>query len=217
MSRIADKLSTLNALRSIAGKAPLASWKNSEAELDQRIADLTPAQNLVKIPQEPDRTEVLKAMEKAVNESTVPVTVLPPAPELKATAKRKAIIEKIAADSVAKDTPTTVIDAKATSRKLRQADKEPVVQKAAPKQEKDKKAKADITESTKRTKATAKKLHLTAKSDNAFGALLTELGLVTEADKKKARQKLRKNRMGAPYTDLKTIRTILTTDGRKKK
>lgn len=39
---IADRLVTLNLLRTAAGKAPLASWKNSSAELDQRIADLTP-------------------------------------------------------------------------------------------------------------------------------------------------------------------------------
>lgn len=34
MTTIADKLATLNALRAISGKAPLAGWKNSMAELN---------------------------------------------------------------------------------------------------------------------------------------------------------------------------------------
>lgn len=99
MSKIATKLATLNALRTAAGKTPLASWKNSEAELDQRIADLTPAQNLVKsIPLDPDRTEVIKALEEAKAKSDVPVTKVPEGKsvlaEKKAQAKKDAKAEK---------------------------------------------------------------------------------------------------------------------------
>lgn len=208
MSRITEKLSTLNVLRGAIGKAPLASWKNSEAELDQRIADLTPGKNLgAKVPQEPDRTEVLEAMAKAQQSTEVPVTVVPPAAELAKPAKRKAIIEKIAADSVAADKPTTVIDAKAASSKLRKNER------IADDANKARNAKVTKKQDKKSTKAKTS----TPKSDNAFGALLTKLGMTADIDKKKARQKLRNSGMSAPYTDLAKIEQVLTTDGRKKK
>lgn len=90
-STIATKLSTLNVLRAAAGKQPLASWKNSEAELDQRIVDLTPGQNISqRIPADPDRTEVLKAMGEAIAASDVPVTKVPTGVTKKAQDKKAA-------------------------------------------------------------------------------------------------------------------------------
>lgn len=41
-----NRLATLNALRTAAGKAPLKSWKESKAKLEAAIAALTPAAKL---------------------------------------------------------------------------------------------------------------------------------------------------------------------------
>lgn len=100
MTTIADKLATLNALRAISGKAPLAGWKNSMAELDQRIADLTPGQSLTKIKADPDRSEVLAALDAAKEKATVPVTKIPAGKSVLADQKRAAKIDKQATAAV---------------------------------------------------------------------------------------------------------------------
>lgn len=202
--KIQAKLDTLNALRTANGKVPLVTWKNAEALLDQRIAEETPTYSTAAKPRSQVATDFLSAVRDVLNGADPDmiadavkagkVTVLPAAPEVRTNARRKAVIQQIANTHVAADTPVTVIDAKAASRALRKADK---------------KSKAPKT-TTKKTTTAAKVT--TPKATNEFGALLKKLGL----DAKKARAKLRANGMSAPYTNLKEIEKVLTTDGRKK-
>lgn len=194
MSNIPAKLDTLNALRAANGKKALVGWKNSEAELDQRINDETPATYTPTVVSEPDLAVIANSMKIAVRKSKVPVTIVPAtAPELVDEAKRNGVIEHIADKSVQADKPTTIIDAKAASRAVRKAAK--------------KAKKVTTAKKVAPTKVAA------APRDNAFGALLVKLGL----DPKKARAKLRNAGFSAPYLDLKAIEKVLTSDGRKKK
>lgn len=96
MSALTAKLATLNALRANIGKAPLASWKNSMADLDQRIADLTPTAGAADIlPQplpQPDLTVVAAAIADAV--ASGKVTKLPTGASAAAAAKKQAKADK---------------------------------------------------------------------------------------------------------------------------
>lgn len=107
MSNIATKLATLNSLRAIAGKAPLAQWKNSEADLDQRIKDLTPGEPVKQHKVlDPDRSEVLAALEAAKAKSDVKPTVIPEGKSVLAEQKAQAKKDKKAAKKpAAKPTP----------------------------------------------------------------------------------------------------------------
>lgn len=124
---IASRLETLNALRATIGKAPLTGWKNSSADLDQRIAELTPSVHIEHAPS----AAVSPDLAAAVAASNKPVTKVPAtSKELTGAAKRKAIIDQIADKSVKADKPTTVIDAKAASRQLAKKTKTPKAKKS---------------------------------------------------------------------------------------
>lgn len=96
MSALTTKLATLNTLRANIGKAPLASWKNSMADLDQRIADLTPtpgAADILPAPlPQPDLTVVANAIADAV--ASGKVTKLPTGASAVAAAKKQAKADK---------------------------------------------------------------------------------------------------------------------------
>lgn len=77
MTALTDKLALLNSLRAVAGKAPLASWKNSVAELDQRILDMTPAQDLVHVAaSKPIDPDLVKIVTEAIDAGT-PIVHVP--------------------------------------------------------------------------------------------------------------------------------------------
>jgi len=108
-SSIADRLALLNTLRAVAGKPALASWKNSSAELDQRILDMTPAQELVTPPtSKPINPDVVALVSDAVK-AGVKITKVPtgatskkPTKDLDAKAAKKVAkvskqVEKIVA------------------------------------------------------------------------------------------------------------------------
>lgn len=185
---IASRLETLNALRATIGKAPLTGWKNSSADLDQRIAELTPSVHIEHAPS----AAVSPDLAAAVAASNKPVTKVPAtSKELTGAAKRKAIIDQIADKSVKADKPTTVIDAKAASRQLRRVAKK--------------------TKTPKAKKSTA--VATTPRSTNEFGVYLASINL----DPKMARATLRRKGFSAPYTLTAELKAALKTDGRKKK
>lgn len=191
---IADRLATLNTLRSLEGKAPLAQWKNSRAELEQRIADLTPAPVGVVAhnPPAPDLAAVAAAIAAA------PVTkVAATAPEL--NTKRKDAIEKLASDAVKNDTPANVIDIKAASRKVAKSMKKPTKSVTS--------TKATVTKASPKKAATS-----TPKGTNEFGAYLVSIKM----DAKIARAKLRRAGFSAPYTVNAALKAALSSDSRKK-
>lgn len=68
--------------------------------LDQRIADLTPGQSLTKIKADPDRSEVLAALDAAKEKATVPVTKVPAGKSVLADQKRAAKLDKQATAAV---------------------------------------------------------------------------------------------------------------------
>lgn len=191
---IADRLATLNTLRSLEGKAPLAQWKNSRAELEQRIADLTPAPVGVVAhnPPAPDLAAVAAAIAAA------PVTkVAATAPEL--NTKRKDAIKKLAADAVKNDAPTSVVDIKAAGKQVARQEK------------KAKKALRPVTKPTTSSKKVAGKTS-TPKGTNELGAYLVSINM----DAKIARAKLRRAGFSAPYAVTADLKKALTTDSRKK-
>lgn len=145
---VSDRLATLNTLRAVEGKKPLAQWKASRAELEQRIADLTPAPR-VDIPA--DKPVDLAAAIAAATD--VPVTIVPPGASTVAAQKKAA---KVAA-------------------KAERAAKKPAAKKVKP-SKLQRTADAANAARTKAAPAKVKKT-TTTKSPTAFAALLQELKL----------------------------------------
>lgn len=191
MTKLTDKLALLNTLRAAAGKPALKSWKASMADLDQRIADLTPGQHLVR----PTSTPVSPDLAAAIEASDVkPTIVATTAPELTKQAKRTAVIKQIADKSVKANVPTTVIDAKAAGRQLRKATKKTAPKKVA-------------------TKTTTKAPRAT--STNEFAAYLATIDMLPKV----ARAKLRRANIATVngrYEVTPELKKALTSDARKK-
>lgn len=109
---VAAKLALLNSLRAVAGKAPLASWKNSLAELDQRILDMTPAQDLVHVPVSapinPDLVAIVAASDVPVTHVPTGATSKKPTKDLdKKAARHAAKVSKAVDKAIGKVTRTS--------------------------------------------------------------------------------------------------------------
>ncbi len=204
MTNLETLLAELNALRIANDKKPMKSWKNSIAELKQRILDESPS---IVVPASsgvvsPDLADI-------ISKSNVEVTQMPmTSPELKGAAKRKAIIETIADKSVKDDVPTTLIDAKAASRTIRRAT---IKAKAQETRDATKTAtkKPSIAVPAKKAKA---KVAASPKSTSDFAAHLASIGM----DAKVARAKLRRANFSAPYKVTAELKAALAADSRKK-
>lgn len=200
-----ELLADLNMLRQAAGKAPLSSWKASRAELLTRIAELTPGQHLGATPAPAQPAPDMSAIADAI--AAAPVTkVAATAPELTVPAKRNAAIKGMVEQSIATETPTSVIDIKIASRKLSKAEKKASSHDKLRKGEK--LGKKPVAAQDIKTKS--------PKQVTAPKSELTTFLVTIDMDPKIARAKLRRAGFSAPYQITPELKAALTGDARKK-
>lgn len=200
-----NRLTTLNALRTAAGKAPLKSWKESNAKLEAAIAALTPAAKLPSLT--PLEESVLRtfntysALESTLSDLGVSWNGVEEIADKIGSSQSivKGVVSSLQKKHLIEcndDQPTQaqILTARGATLLHSIKEAEPAAKLSEPE---------PAVFKRKFTRTAAKKDAPTA--DRPLKAICKELNL----NPKVARAKLRKAGLSAPYTDAKAIRKAL--------